>query len=159
MSRGNTSSHRYCHKCTAKHSSWFVQTYLPFTWPLLVMDELIGLICFKLRACSLGWNNSSIHLFTKSGHEPRFESEKRKKSGPEMPHCGPDFEGNWFKQQRPRCLDSPPLVNRLPHWSECIDYTLKGSGPTISSLPSPISCLLETATRCVVPSSSTACIS
>jgi hypothetical protein len=36
----------------------------------LGIDELIGLICLKLRACSPDRNNSSIHLFTKSGHEP-----------------------------------------------------------------------------------------
>jgi hypothetical protein len=40
------------------------------SWSLLVIDELIGVICLKLRACSPSRNNTSIHFFTKIGHEP-----------------------------------------------------------------------------------------
>ncbi|MFL5586724.1 MAG: hypothetical protein ACJ8DI_03570 [Ktedonobacteraceae bacterium] len=32
--------------------------------------ELISWICLKLHACLPSRNSSSIHLFTKSGHEP-----------------------------------------------------------------------------------------
>jgi hypothetical protein len=39
--------------------------------PLLGIDELIGWICPKLCACSADQNNSSIHRFTKFGHEPK----------------------------------------------------------------------------------------
>jgi hypothetical protein len=41
----------------------------------LVNEELISMICLKLRACSPDRNTSSIHLFTKSGHEPGYASE------------------------------------------------------------------------------------
>jgi hypothetical protein len=32
--------------------------------------KLIGLICLKRQPCSSEWDNSSIHLFTITGHEP-----------------------------------------------------------------------------------------
>ena len=48
------------------------------SWPRLVMDELIGVTCLKLRACYLDRNNSSIHLFTKCGQESLQESVLKK---------------------------------------------------------------------------------
>src|SRR5947209_5286484 len=44
-----------------------------FLWLIatLEMDELIDIIYFKLRACSPGQNNKSIHLLTNIGHDPR----------------------------------------------------------------------------------------
>jgi len=46
--------------------------------PILMKDELIDVTCLKPRACSPDWNNSSIRLFTKIGHEPL--SERKTKS-------------------------------------------------------------------------------
>ena len=40
------------------------------SWAHLVIDELIDVLCLKPRACSPDRNNTSIHLFTKIGHEP-----------------------------------------------------------------------------------------
>src|SRR2546423_15520500 len=42
--------------------------------PLLVMDELIDIGYSRIRAHSISTNNSSIHLFTKSGHEPIYQT-------------------------------------------------------------------------------------
>ena len=42
------------------------------SWAHLVIDELIGVLCLKPRACSPDRNNTSIHLFTKIGHEPIY---------------------------------------------------------------------------------------
>jgi hypothetical protein len=53
-----------------------------------VKEELIGVICLNLCACSSGRNNSSIHLFTRSGHEPKSNEKKIRSKGtgvsPEM---------------------------------------------------------------------------
>src|SRR5437763_8460877 len=70
--------------------------------PLLVVDELIGGICLKLRAYEPGQNNRSIHnIWAKYCHfswlslvvgsmlSLVFQSDRRARKGPKLRHCSP----------------------------------------------------------------------